>query len=191
MAAPYIAVCVFWFGTGSAWLTLLAYHAQIVAWWAVDRLRTGEPLRSPPRPRLDATALLILPAALAGPALYVLLPYVTRTDLAVWLATHGLSGVSLTVMVAYFGLVHPFIEQLHWTPLRERTPFAHVAFAGYHVAVLYSLLTLPWLALCLVVLLIASLAWRAVFRRTGSILGPVASHVAADLGIVLVAWLRV
>ncbi len=64
----------------------------------------------------------------------------------------------MVAMVAYFGLVHPLLEQAHWTPLREATPIAHVAFAGYHMLVLASLLTVPWLAVCFVILTAASVA---------------------------------
>jgi hypothetical protein len=93
-------------------------------------------------------------------------------------------------MIPYFGLVHPLLEQLHWGPLRERTPWAHVFFAGYHVLVLGSLLRLPWLVLCALLLAGASMAWKHMAKRTGSLGAPVASHVGADLGVILAAWLR-
>ena len=92
-------------------------------------------------------------------------------------------------MIFYFGLVHPLFEQIHWAPLRESTPLAHLAFAGYHMLVLYSLLTVPWLALCFVVLVAASWLWQRMVRESGSLLLPIASHVAADLGIIIVVWL--
>ncbi|MDZ4655054.1 MAG: hypothetical protein U1F44_04175 [Coriobacteriia bacterium] len=182
MLAPWLAVGVFWLGFGNAWLTILAYHAQILLW---SRGRAPG-LRWPKRDRI---AWLIAPSALAGPALWLLLPYITRTDPGGWFARHGLSGTSLVAMVAYFGLVHPLLEQVHWTPLREATPIAHVAFVGYHMLVLASLLTVPWLAVCFVILTAASVVWQEMTRRTGSVLVAVASHVAADAGIVLVAWL--
>ena len=182
MLAPWLAVAVFWLGVGNAWLAVLAYHAQILLW------SLGRPLGLR-RPMRDCIAWLIAPSVLAGPALWLLLPHITRTDLGGWLAMHGLSGTSLVVMIAYFGLVHPLLEQAHWTPLREATPIAHVAFAGYHMLVLASLLTPPWLVVCFVILTAASLMWQEITRRTGSLLVAVASHVAADAGIVLVAWL--
>jgi hypothetical protein len=82
------------------------------------------------------------------------------------------------------------LEQLHWSQLREQTGWSHLCFAGYHVLVLYSLLTLPWLLLCLVVLLAASLCWKQLERATRSLTVPVVSHVLADLGVVLAAWTR-
>jgi hypothetical protein len=184
LLAPYLAVLVFWVWLGNAWLAILAYHAQILLWSHGSRLRLG-------RPHGTSLAWLLVPSALAGPALCFLLPYITRTDLAVWLRAHGLSGWSLLAMVAYFGLVHPFLEQMHWSPLRKATPAAHVLFAGYHVLVLYSLLGMPWLAVCFAVLATASVVWQRMERGSGGLALPIASHVLADFGIVLVAWLQV
>ncbi len=134
--------------------------------------------------------LLALPAALAGPLLYCLLPYITHADLSAWLANHHLSRLSLIVMIPYFGLLHPFLEQLHWAPLRENTPVSHIMFAGYHIVVLYSFLTIPWLILCFVVLATASFMWGEMTRRSDSLAAPVASQILADLGIVIAAWLK-
>ncbi len=182
MLAPYVAVIVFWCVLGNAWLAILAYHGQIL-WWA----RGSFPALR--RPKWDRLAWMLLPAAMAGPAVYYILPLVARVDLATWLGDHRLAGASLAAMVVYFGLVHPLLEQVHWAPLREKTPFAHVAFAGYHLLVLYTLLPVPWLAACFVVLAGAPFAWQQLERRTGSLVLPVISHMLADFGIVMAAWL--
>jgi hypothetical protein len=164
----------------NAWLAILAYHAQILLW------RRGRlpRIRMPAQTRDMLTAL---PAALAGPLLYGLLPLVTRTDLAAWLGDHRLTGTALPAMVPYFGLVHPFLEQVHWGPLRKRTRWAHPAFAGYHLLVLGSLLSTPWLVVCFAVLTAASLLWQRTGTRAGSLAVPVVSHMLADVGIVLAA----
>lgn len=182
MAAPYIAVGIFWMVFHSAWFALLAYHAQIL-WWSRGRLAGLV------RPRRTWLAPFVVASALAGPAVYVVLPYVPHADLAAWLGRYGLTGGSLVAMVFYFGLVHPLLEQTHWAPLRERTPLAHVAFAGYHVLVLHSLLTLPWLAAVFAVLAGVSWLWQRMTDEAGSLVPAVASHLLADLGIVVVAWL--
>lgn len=184
LAAPYFAVGVGWCLCHSAWLTILAYHAQILAWWWPARPRPG-------RPRRTAALLFALPAALAGPVLYLLLPHIARTDVAGWLARHDLTGGALRLMIPYFGLVHPVLEQLHWAPLRERTPAAHAAFAGYHLLVLGSLLAAPWLMVCFAVLLGASVGWGRLWRTSGSAWPAIASHAAADLGVALAAWASV
>ncbi len=184
MAAPYLAVGVFWCLLHSAWLAILAYHAQIL-WWSRGSLP------KPAIPQRTPVMLLIAPMALAGPLLYVLLPRMIHADLSWWLADHRLFGAGFIGMVFYFGLVHPLLEQVHWTPLRESTPLAHFAFAGYHMLVLYSLMKVSWLAACFVVLVAASLLWRRMARESGSLVPSIASHIAADLGIMLAAWLMI
>jgi len=183
LAAPYVAVIIFWIGFRNAWLALLAYHAQILFW----SRRTSFWFQ---RPREMRDLLFALPTAVAGPFLYVFLSFAVDVDVAAWLADHHLTGAALVLMIPYFGLVHPFLEQRHWAPLREATPLAHPLFAGYHMLVLYSLLTAPWLILCFTVLMTASVAWRAMDRREFGYAVPL-SHALADLGIVIVAWLSV
>jgi hypothetical protein len=183
LLAPYFAVVVFWCIFSNAWLAILAYHVQILLW-------TRGPFRAMRKERCKHLTLLALPAALAGPLLYWLLPHMTHADLASWLAQRGLSDCSLLVMIPYFGIVHPLLEERHWAPLRKRTPLAHPVFAGYHMPVLHSLLTFPWLALCFAVLTAASLIWHKMAQRPGGPPAAVASHILADLGIVLAAWLK-
>ena len=184
LAAPYLAVGVFWCVFHHAWLAILAYHAQIL-WWAGG---TRRPLA---KPRSTRTTLVILPSALAGPALGVLLPHIARTDPAAWLDRHHLTGASMLMMTLYFGLVHPVLEQVHWAPLRERTPVAHAAFAGYHALVLYTFLPVAWLAACLVVLCLASWGWQRMVRASESLLPAIVSQAVADLGVVLLATLGI
>ena len=182
LLAPYLAVGVFWCGFSSAWLAILAYHAQVLLWshGRLRGMRWGAGRR---------VLLLALPTAIVGPLVHHLLPLMTDADLSAWLAGHGLSRLSLAAMIPYFGLMHPFLEQLHWAPLREETPLAHPLFAGYHVLVLHSLLAVPWLVVCFAVLTAASAMWHRMAGRTGGLAGPVVSHALADLGIAIAAWL--
>lgn len=182
LLAPYLAVAVFWCGLSSAWLAILAYHAQILFWARRDFTAIGSGCRR-------RIMLLALPAALGGPLLYVLLPFITHTELAAWLSSHHLSGWSFMLMIPYFGLLHPLLEQIHWAPLREQTPLAHPLFAGYHLLVLFSLLTGPWLIVCFAILTAASFLWKELTQRTHSIAVPVVSHILADAGIIMAAWL--
>ena len=175
---------LFWCVFSNAWLAILAYHAQILFWWS----RAPRNARGPDERK---TLFLAFPFALAGPLLYFLLPVITRTPLASWLSTYHLSGLSLVILIPYFGLVHPVIEQIHWHQLREETVWAHPMFAGYHMIVLSSLLSLPWLLLCFVVLFLASLCWKYMAQITKGLVVPTISHILADLGIVVAAWARV
>lgn len=181
--APYIAVGMFWCVWNNAWLAILAYHVQIVLWnWPA--------VRSVRLPQARKDLLFALPAVLAGPVLYVLIPLVTRTELSAWLTAYHLSGTALLLMIPYFGFVHPVLEQIHWHPLREASAWSHPFFAGYHIMVLSSLLTIPWLIVCFCVLVVASFAWNVICQRTRGLAIGVVSHILADLGVVVAAWAR-
>jgi hypothetical protein len=182
--APYLAVVIFWCIFKNAWLTIIVYHAQIVFWSKKSLFR----LRMPDRTSIIFAAL---PVVITGPLLYFILPFIIHTELAVWLTNYHFSRVSFIMMIPYFGLLHPFLEQIHWAPLRERTPATHPMFAGYHILVLYSLLTVPWLVVCFVILTTASLMWQKIMKKSNSLVVPVLSHVIADLGIIVAALLRI
>jgi len=181
LLAPYFAVGIFWCLFSDAWLAILAYHLQIIFW---SRSKLSENWKQP-RGRLF---FLALPSAAAGPLLYFLLPHITVVDLSVWLGEFHLSRLSLMLMIPYFGLVHPCLEQMHWAGLRDKTVCAHFLFAGYHMLVLYSLLSLPWLLLCFAVLVLASYIWQQMARQTGSLALPILSHILADLSAVVAVW---
>ena len=183
LLAPYVAVGVCWCIFSNAWLAILSYHAQVLFW---SRKSLCELRRPNPR----RIALLALPTVVAGPLVYFLLPYITHESLPAWLANYHLTGVSFIVMIPYFGLIHPFLEELHWSGLRESTGISHFVFAGYHMIVLHSLLTVPWLMLCFVVLVSASFMWQQLGRHGNSLTVPVISHVLADASVIIAAWLR-
>jgi hypothetical protein len=180
MAAPYLAVGVFLFVFHSAWLAILGYHVQIVAW---SRGRIG----IPDRPKGSALTSFLLPCALVGPALWVMLAFSPSVHLAPWLATYHLTGWAVLAMVPYYAVVNPVLEEVHWTPLRERTAFAHVAFAGYHVMLLSTLLAWPWLVVAFAALTVASMVWKRSSREARSLVPAILSHGTADLGIIVIA----
>jgi len=184
LMAPYFAVFVFWVLLSNAWLALFAYHAQILFWLKDSRPEV--------KLRLNRKALLLaLPTVVAGPVLYFLLPHMTHSDLPGWLGAHHVSRLTLALMIPYFGLVHPCLEQLHWSRLRDASPLSHLVFAGYHVIVLYSLLGTPWLVMSFVVLAAASFLWHWMERTADGLTASIVSHVLADLGVIVAAWLRV
>ena len=184
LLVPYFTVGIFWCIVQNGWLAILAYHALVLLW---DRDAWKNLRGSKPRQML----WLALPTVLVGPLLYFVLPVVSHTDLGTWLAEYKLTGWSLLLMIPYFGIIHPVMEQLHWAPLREKTPAAHILFAGYHMLVLVSLLKMPWLIACFVTLTITSIVWQHLTRKSDSLTPAILSHILADLGIILTATLIV
>lgn len=185
LLAPYFAVGIFWCGLENAWLALVAYHVQILAWsWRrIPMVARGR------HPR--AALLWGVLFALAGPVVYLLLPHITTTGLGTWCARYGITDANWIWMIPYFGILHPILEEAHWEDLRSRTPIAHPCFAAYHVLVLLTLFPYPWLAATFLMLSAVSMFWHHVTRRYRGSFVPIVTHVLADLGIVVAAWLRV
>jgi hypothetical protein len=182
LLAPYIAVGVFWCIFSNAWLAILAYHLQVLLWSSRKAYIMN-------KPKSRGMMLMALPTLVAGPLLYFLLPYITHVELSEWLNHYHLTGLSLIIMIPYFGIIHPFLEQVHWAPLRDKTPLAHFMFAGYHMLVLHSLLTPPWLITCFILLASASFIWKIMTQQSKTLALPILSHILADLGVVITAWL--
>jgi len=180
LLVPYFTVGVFWCIFKNGWLAILTYHALVLLW---DHT-AWKTLRWPSHKRMLLTAL---PTMITGPLLYFILPIVSRTDLGAWLDSYKLSGLSFALMIPYFGIIHPLMEQLHWAPLREQTPAAHFFFAGYHMMVLVSLLKTPWLIAAFITLVISSAVWQHLTRKAESLAPAILSHILADLGVILTA----
>lgn len=186
MLAPFAAVLVFLVVARSAWATLVAYHLQIILWSRGEIRRTIRGWDA----RLALAACI--PSMLAGPATWALFPSVMLSPAGERLASFGLSGASLLAFAPYYGIVHPVLEQAHWSRLRAGSGgwAAHAAFASYHVIVLSMLMKTPWVAACAAILVCASVSWAWMERRTGGLLVPCAAHVLADSGMILAAVLR-
>ena len=190
LLAPWIAVGLCWCVFKNGWLAILTYHAQILL-CQKEHLKVGRSnVKSHDFKTLDLRTFDIfsaLPCAAAGPLVWVLLPHITHTELGTWLTEYHLTGWKLFLMVPYFGIIHPMLEQLHWAPLREQSRAAHFLFAGYHMLVLFSLVKTPWLIFCFAALTAASIAWQWMTQKSGSITAAILSHILADLGMILVA----
>ncbi len=209
--APYMAVAIGLYGLHSAWVAILAYHAQIL-FWAWESRRGPADLVGALKKGWSAPLLLALgiPGVLLGPALWVLLEVALREGLVLgnWLERYGLSGSGWLLFVFYYGLLHPCLEQIHWDRLRrdrrghdplarhrprlhwpQRAAWAHALFAGYHVLVLVLLLRPVWVAVSFAVLLAIAVAWSRVREHLGGLAVVAASHTIADAVLMAAVYL--
>ncbi len=187
LLAPYLAVTIFCLGYQNAWLSILVYHAQIL-FWSKDQAKLL--LKGFTKQGFVSFAL---PCLATGLMAYFLLPFMyPEAALAAWLASYKLEGLALLLMIPYFGVIHPPLEQMHWAELRENQGLlAHVCFAGYHAIVLFSLLNAICLALVVVVLLSVSMLWAWMHKRYQGLAIPALTHIFADAGIIVAAFFLV
>ncbi|MCP4199823.1 MAG: hypothetical protein GY762_21980 [Proteobacteria bacterium] len=107
----------------------------------------------------------------------------------------GLRGPALIGFGIYYAVVNPVIEEVFWRGwygANCRWPVVtDVLFAGYHVIVVVLFLNTIFMAVAFCVLIGAAWLWRLCVRRYDGLLIPFASHAVADVGIMLVLFLRI
>lgn len=187
---PYLAVLLGMKLLRNAWVAILLYHTGILLFLF---------LRKPSN--LWKTVWggfktpLLFPAigtcAMAAPVVYFLWPWFAASDgiLPVWLSRYGLSGLAWWLLIPCFCFVHPVLEEIHWRRISPEQVsgfcWQDVAFAGYHIVVLYQLLYWPWLFLVFGVLTGSSIFWRWAADRFGGYGLTILTHVTADTGVVV------
>lgn len=186
-------------GLHHAWVAILVYHLGIVAFALLlrgRRLTTRNPggasdLRlEPSRAVLVGFAVL---CALTGAVLYILWDAMVSPgqSLVRWLAQQGLWGPGWWLFVPYFALVHPVLEEWHWSRIEEGTPLRvgilDLLFGAYHVLVLASLVRWPWLVLLFAVLTAVRVQWRSWYRSRRTRWLPLLTHGLADLSVIVAA----
>ena len=191
---PYGAVAIGLYALSSGWAAIGLYHLAAIAAMALAGYRQKDA-------RLFSgwSAALGLPlAALCFGGcllLYVLWPLIRLEGLALdrALLSLGLSGAAWWAFIPYYTLVNPVVEELFWRGFlgsdSTRPTLADVLFAGYHALVLATFM--PWYVNAAEVLGLVFVAWiwRQLARRNGGLAIPLATHAAADLGIILASHL--
>jgi membrane protease YdiL (CAAX protease family) len=186
---PYVAVLIGIYVFRSAWLAILLYHAGVAVFLFIRkpagfwiRMRTG--FKTP----WLIPGLIV--CALAMPAVYFLWPWfaISENILPQWMAYYGLSGWAWLLLIPYFSIVHPILEEALW---REIAPdrFTWICrqdllFAGYHVLVLLQLMKSPWLVLVFIVLAGSSIFWRWSAQHFGGYGLSILTHAMADAAVV-------
>jgi hypothetical protein len=176
----------------SAWVAFFLYHAGIVAlsfrdeaWKRLFRGWRAGPALGAAAFGLSGGVLLFLLAPAAG---------VDAARLGPPLARLGLTGGAWLGFVLYHALVNPWLEEAYWRgalgSADRRPALGDALFAGYHVPVLVLFLDRPWVVPSFLLLFTAAWVWRRMASSSGGLLLPALSHVAADTGIMAVAYLR-
>ncbi len=173
----------------NAWAAMLGYHAlaALVVFFAPDR---------PPLKQLFAcpgsklTLLAVMFGAGGGVLLYLLWPSLSvAADVSAHLESLGLTRESWPWFLAYMVFVGPLVEEYFWRgylgPQSRRPVLNDVLFAGYHLLVLGAIVRPVWLIPIFVSIAASAWFWRQLNTYGKGLLAPVASHMAADISVML------
>jgi membrane protease YdiL (CAAX protease family) len=190
--APILPYFVVWMGLfifKNAVATLLGFHLAIVLSLAV--LRPTLPFNIFIKPaKMKHVILSLLLCATSGFGLYLFRDvFGISHALHEQLALLGLNDSTWFGFIAYFSIANPFFEEYFWRGIlgsdTKKFYVGDLIYAGYHVMVVWGK-TAPWSIIVVVlVLTLVGWFWRQLYRRDGSLLAPVLSHMVADLSILL------
>ena len=194
-AIPYVAVLVgIYTSISSAWAAILLYHLGVVAvlflarYWKFGRLlKTTE----------DFLVLVgvVFVSAVAGFFIYWLWAIIKLSELILTdqLSTLGLVDTRWFLFMVYYFTVNPLLEEMFWRGYLGSPKIIpvwnDVWFAGYHVLVMVTFVSWPWVILSFLVLVVVAWFWRQLVRRYQGLLLPIASHAAADASIIGAVYL--
>ena len=187
---PYIAIFLGMYVFHSGWMAILLYHVGVITYLLVRkpvdlwrRMWTGikSPLLFPG----------ILACALAAPIVYFMwaLFAVSDTVLQEWMTLYGLTGWRWLLLMPYFSIVHPCMEEILWRGITSEKGIGlcwqDVLFAGYHILVLFQLIRAPWLIFVFVILVGSSIFWRWTANRFEGYGLAILSHAVADTAAIV------
>lgn len=191
-SVPYLTVSIGLLIFHSAWLAMLSYHAGMVVILSLSK--TGfSSKRAFKCNNFWIPLITALVGAGGGILLYILWPlFAVPDEINAYLRSIGLSEGSWTAFLVYFILINPWLEEYYWrgylgTDARGIT-LNDLLFSGYHLIVLAGYIEAVWLVVLFLGLVIGAWFWRQMNRLNGGLLASTASHIAADITVILTIY---
>ncbi len=189
---PYLAVAIGLYMLQSAWAAIGGYHLGMLLLLMIVAC-PPVPVKSKwPMHLRYLVGFNMGGSLLAGVFVYFLWPWLamlSTEELVPFLSGWSLGPANWPVFVVYFCLINPWLEELYWrhwlSQAGHPTLETSIWFAGYHGLVLLPLLHGWAIILALIILIIVGWWWTKIIQLGGSLLGPTACHIAADVSIIL------
>jgi len=192
---PYITIITGLYVLHNIWIAMLSYHLSILL-IAIFTKKLPKFKKLVKGWSLPLTIIFTLGCAVNGFLIYYLWPYISGCcDLAVKLAELGLNDSNWLLLIMYYSIITPWLEEFFWRDLlasKSKLPdISDVLFAGYHLFVLALFIKAFFLPIVFITLLSAAWFWRFISRKLDGLLIPVISHTAADISTILAVYLLV
>lgn len=189
---PYLAVGIGLFWIHNALFAVIGFHIAIVI--SLLLAKSSVPVRVLFQSRdIRWVVLSILVCGSSGISLYYFWSYFgVVDDLPAHIESYGLTHSTWPVLIAYFSLVNPMVEEYFWRGyLGSPTKGLHgsdLLYAGFHALILWEKVRVGSILYSLVVLVLAGWFWRQLARRDGGLLAPVLGHMTADFTLVMAVY---
>jgi len=189
---PYAAVLLGIYVLGNVWIAILGYHIAAGLFLLINKDWKSAWVQSTDKSPL-LTMLNILVGLCTGLLLYALWPLL---GISVHFGDrlYSLGLTSWLIFGIYYCVVNPVVEELFWRRnLETDSPYPawnDFMFAGYHMLVLALFMRWEWLIPSYILLVFASWVWGRVSRLKYGFPIIIASHLLADIGIVVVAYMH-
>jgi hypothetical protein len=193
---PYLAVWAGLFLFKNAWAALIGFHVAILL--TLLLLRPDLPINVLFTSKYSKWILAsVLFCSTSGIGLYFLWGvFGIADDFSARLQSLGLTASSWPLIIAYFSLVNPFIEEYFWRGVlgndTKKFYIGDVLYAGYHALVLWGRVHPLSIVFAVMILVSAGWLWRQISREDGGLLAATLGHMIADFTILLtVYWMSV
>jgi membrane protease YdiL (CAAX protease family) len=193
---PYLAVWAGLFLFKSVWLALAGFHIAVLL--ALLFLRSNIPINILFKSKYPKWILAsVLFCSTSGIGLYFLWDvFGIANDLPAQLQSIGLTSSSWALLIAYFSLVNPFIEEYFWRGVlgnnSKKLYAGDAVYAGYHALALWGRVHPLSILFAVIIITSAGWLWRQMAREDGGLLAPVLGHMIADFTILLtICWMSI
>jgi len=125
----------------------------------------------------------------------------TAADVKQKLIGFGINSPGLMIAAGvFYAIIHSMLEEYYWrwftfgqlrrlVPTRAAIVVSSLGFLGHHVIVLeHRYLPWPWWALASLSVAVGGGIWAWLYERSGSILGPWASHALVDAALFTIGY---
>lgn len=189
-AIPYIAVLIGLPVLKNGWLTILLFHAGIIA--VLFLCRPHIQFHFQARNKLLLAAGIVF-TAMAGVVVFFSWGFVSKAPgiLKKMVYTFRLYNWSSIVFIIYFSLVNPLLEELYWRILlnpKKHGFIIDILYSLYHVLILVYFIKWYFCIPAAIILAIAGMIWRIIHNKYKDDLTIVISHAIADLSIILALY---
>ncbi len=189
---PYITIACGLFILHKAWVSILSYHLGmgIVLLLFGNRAHFAQ---IDPSGNLKILIVMVVLGGMGGLLLFLFWPLLgIPSDIDQNLHDLGLTAATWPYFIGYFILINPWLEELYWRGYLDqgdkRITLNDVLFSGYHILVMVGVVSLMWIIIVFVILSLGAWFWRQINHLSQGLSTSIASHLAADAGIILTIY---